>query len=93
MLNENDNYYILNSLNAFIDTTQDFTDSLYISNDQREKILQFQSEIKNKTLSNLKRQSSLEKDRESEPTETSESDTNSKKPKQHRINPYNLKAP
>lgn len=81
MLNENDNYYILNSLNAFIDTTQDFTDSLYISNDQREKILQFQSEIKNKTLSNLKSQSSLEKDRKSEPTETSESDTNSKKPK------------
>ena len=55
LLNENDTLYIVNSLNSLIDTTQDFTDSLHISNDQRERILQCQHEIKNKTLANLKK--------------------------------------
>jgi hypothetical protein len=42
---------ILNALNYMIDSTQDFTDSLYIRNDQRERLLRLQNEIKEQTNS------------------------------------------
>ena len=45
---------VLNSLNDLIESTQDFTDSLYVSNDQRERITRLQNEIRDQTLSYLK---------------------------------------
>lgn len=51
---EKENVFMVNTLNALIDSTQDFTDSLYINNDQREKILHLQNDIREQTLMALK---------------------------------------
>ncbi len=48
------NMYVLNALNSLIDSTQDFTDSLFINNEQRERIIRLQNEIREKTLLYLK---------------------------------------
>lgn len=45
---------VLSALNILIDSTQDFTDSLYINNDQRERIIRLQNEISEKTIFFLK---------------------------------------
>lgn len=50
MITESNGNLVLNALNALIDSTQDFTDSLYISNDQRERIIRLQNEIRDQTL-------------------------------------------
>lgn len=54
---------ILNSLNALVDSTQDFTDSMFIKNDQREKILLLQSEIRDKTVNFLREEQLFSYDR------------------------------
>ena len=60
MLNmENGNMLILNALSCLIDSTQDFTDSLYINNDQRERIIRLQNEIREQTLLYLKEEHRL----------------------------------
>lgn len=76
MLNlENGNLYVLNALSTLIDSTQDFTDSLFINNDQRERILRLQNEIREKTLSYLKEEHRLKQEKEQD---TDKSNTNSK---------------
>jgi hypothetical protein len=50
---------VLNALNNLLDSTQDFTDSMYITNDQREKILKLQTELKEKTLLFLKEEQDI----------------------------------
>jgi hypothetical protein len=51
---DNGNLYILNALNSLLDSTQDFTDCLYISNEQRERIIRLQNDIREQTLIYLK---------------------------------------
>jgi hypothetical protein len=76
MLNlENGNLYVLNALSTLIDSTQDFTDSLFINNDQRERILRLQNEIREKTLSYLKEEHRLKQEKEQD---TDKSNTKNK---------------
>jgi hypothetical protein len=46
---ESNDHVLANTLNCLIDSTQDFTDSLYINNEQRERIIRMNSEISEKT--------------------------------------------
>jgi hypothetical protein len=46
MINETNNEAIANAANCMIDSTQDFTDSMYIGNEQRERVLNLSNEIK-----------------------------------------------
>lgn len=72
MLNlENGNLLILNALSTLIDSTQDFTDSLYINNDQRERILRLQNEIREQTLLYLKEEHKLKEQEEDQTAQTS----------------------
>lgn len=54
MLADSADTFLLNALNNLIDSTQEFTDSLYISNDQRERIVRLQSEIKEQVMNYLR---------------------------------------
>ena len=56
------NMLILNALSCLIDSTQDFTDSLYINNDQRERIIRLQNEIREQTLLYLKEEHRLKQE-------------------------------
>ena len=65
MLNlENGNLYIINALSTLIESTQDFTDSLYINNDQRERIIRLQNEIREQTLLYLKDEHRLKQEQD-----------------------------
>ena len=50
LLMENGSLFVLNALNSLVDSTQDFTDSLYVNNEQRERIIRLQNEIREHTL-------------------------------------------
>lgn len=54
LLMENESIYLINALNGLIESTQDFTDSLYINNEQRERIIRIQNEIRERTLITLR---------------------------------------
>lgn len=62
LLMENENIYILTALNALIDSSQDFNDSLYINNEQRERILRLQNEIREQTIISLKNDQQIKQD-------------------------------
>ena len=59
MITESSGDVVFNALNDLIESTQDFTDSLYINNDQRERIVRLQNEIREQTLNYLKRDQNL----------------------------------
>ena len=54
MITESNGDLVFIALSEFIDSTQDFTDSLFINNDQRERIIRLQNEIREQTLVYLK---------------------------------------
>jgi hypothetical protein len=54
MISNSNGNLVLCALNNLIDSTQDFTDSLYVKNDQRERIIGLQNEIREKTLNYLR---------------------------------------
>ena len=49
MIDESSIDCVLNAANSLIDSTQDFTDSLYINNEQRDRILKLQNDIRDQT--------------------------------------------
>jgi len=51
---ENQNMFILSALNCLLDSVQDFTDSMYVNKEQRERVLKQQSEVREQTLASLK---------------------------------------
>jgi hypothetical protein len=54
MITESSGDVVFSALNDLIESTQDFTDSLYINNDQRERIVRLQNEIREQTLGYLR---------------------------------------
>lgn len=64
MIAESNGNLVLNTLNDLIESTQDFTDSLYINNDQRERIIRLQNEIREQTLFYLKEESNQSESRD-----------------------------
>lgn len=49
MINEANINCLFNAANNVIESTQDFTDSLYVNNEQRDQILKLQNDIKEQT--------------------------------------------
>ena len=78
MITESNGNLVLNALNALIDSTQEFTDSLYISNDQRERIIRLQNEIRDQTLLFL-RDTNTQDQSNADSSNTNNSNTNSAK--------------
>jgi hypothetical protein len=54
MITESNGDLVFNALNDLIESTQDFTDSLYINNEQRDRIIRLQNEIREQTLNYLR---------------------------------------
>lgn len=56
---------VINAMNELIESTQDFTDSLCIQNEQRERIIKFQNEIREQTNIFLKNENAMFDDSDS----------------------------
>ena len=54
LLMEDGSLFVMNALKDLIDSSLDFTESRYINNELRDRIIRLQNEIREKTLLNLK---------------------------------------
>jgi hypothetical protein len=67
---------VLNGLKLLLDSTQDFTDSVYIKNEERERMLLIENEIKEKTLSYLREEQQFQNERLSKQQQHQSNDPN-----------------
>lgn len=66
MVNESNENLVLNALNLFIDSSQDFTDSPQVNNEQRERIIRLQNEIRDKTVQFVHEEESINQSEQQE---------------------------